>query len=478
MTAWNELFDLARPAFAQQRTFERARGLATSNLACLGRHTLTGLLCTSGQQFVDWSAAYRLFEHERLELQRFWRVSLEAALSCLPSTSPVVALIDDTLVHKRGKHVAGTSWRRDPLGPRFSTNFVWASRFLQISLALPASPETAVSSARAVPIDLEHAPTPRKPKRPASAEQLKAWRQAADAAAISALGARRMQALRQLIDQQPSGTQRPLWLCADATFTNRTVLKNLPPRTALMGRIRQDACLYALPEPNGGRGRCRVYGQKLPTPEQYRQDMTLPWQTVQAFAAGQEYAFDVKYVAPLRWKSSGSLCLALLVVRPVGYRIRQGASRSYRQPAYLICTDLTLTPQQILQAYLWRWEIEVNFRDEKTLLGLGEPQVRNEAAVRTTAAFTVFTYALLLLALHRCRLAHSPLPRRRWDRVRPQRPMTRVTTSQALSLFRGELWASALRLENKNGFVAPEPYATKPLKLFNSLQSAVLYATG
>ena len=42
---------------------------------------------------------------------------------------------------------------------------------------------------------------------------------------------------------------------------------------------------------------------------------------------------------------------------------------------------------------------EVNFRDEKTLLGFGQPQVRTETSIRTTATFFVFAYALLLLAL-------------------------------------------------------------------------------
>ena len=54
------------------------------------------------------------------------------------------------------------------------------------------------------------------------------------------------------------------------------------------------------------------------------------------------------------------------------------------------------------------------------LLGVGQPQVRTDAAVRTTTAFSVFTYALLLLALHRCRFAHRPLlpPRLLGDHLR------------------------------------------------------------
>ena len=112
MACWNALFDQARVAFAQQRSAERARALGLSALTCLGRHTVSGLLCTAGQQFRDWSAAYRLFERERLDPQALWRVSLNGVLETLPPASPVVALLDDTLIRKRGHRIAGTSWRR------------------------------------------------------------------------------------------------------------------------------------------------------------------------------------------------------------------------------------------------------------------------------------------------------------------------------------------------------------------------------
>jgi hypothetical protein len=107
---------------------------------------------------------------------------------------------------------------------------------------------------------------------------------------------------------------------------------------------------------------------------------------VQAFAAGNVHDFDIKFITPLRCKhAGGERQLSLLIVRPIAYRLRKGAHLSYRKPAYLISSDPTLAPQQILQAYLWRWEIELNFRDEKTLLGFRQPQVRGDPAVRTTA---------------------------------------------------------------------------------------------
>lgn len=243
MANWNALFDQARAAFSQQRSWERARTLGLAALTCLGRHTLSGLLCAAGQQFCDWSAAYRLFERERLDSEVLWRVPLRGVLQALPSSSPVVALLDDMLLRKRGHHIAGTSWRRDPLGPHFADNFIWASRFQQISLALPQHPGAATSSARAIPVDLVHAPSPRKPSRRAdpAGPEWQNWRAASAASAISRRGAERIAHLRDAIDQFADGAQRPLRICADATFTNRTVLRDLPPRTTLLGRIRKDA---------------------------------------------------------------------------------------------------------------------------------------------------------------------------------------------------------------------------------------------
>jgi hypothetical protein len=275
---------------------------------------------------------------------------------------------------------------------------------------------------------------------------------------------------------------RSLLVCVDGTFTCRAVFRDRPARTTLIGRIRKDAHLYALPtraQQNHGRGRQRCHGDHLPTPEQSRQDSAIPWQSVRACAAGNTYEFEIKTIGRVRWKAAGAnRDLLLLIIRPVAYRLKQGADLNYRKPVYLICSDPALAPEQILQAYLWRWEIEVNFRDEKTLLGFGQPQVRTEPAIRTTAAFFVFSYALLLLALNRCRMAHLPLPPPCWQRRKPKRPLERISTAQAISALRANLWAHALGLGNKNGFAVLRPKPQRPPEIQFALQSAVLAATG
>jgi hypothetical protein len=149
MNAFDALWQQTRPAFTQERTFERAKRLALSALVCLGRHTLTGLITTAGGQFADWSADFRLLEDERFDPATLFRVARQAVEQHLDPRAPLVALI---------------------------------------------------------------------------------------------------------------------------------------------GRIRKDAKLYALPDPEShGRGRKPSYEDRLPTPEQLRQDDTTPWLTVSVFAAA--YAF-------------------------------------------------------------------------------------------------------------------------------------------------------------------------------------------
>lgn len=477
--AFDSFFEGTRPAFRQQRTFERARQLALSLLLCLGRHTVTGMLCTSGQQFVDWSANYRLFEQERIDCSKLFGAVIEGVLQTLPKGAPLVGAIDDTLIKKKGRRIAGTSWRRDPLGPPFANNFVWASRFLQLSLAMPERGE-GPCGARMVPVDLTHCPSPRKPGKRATEEQWAEWKELSRQARISIEGARRMGALRQALDDKGM-SGRPLVMTADATFTCRAVFKNLPERTALIGRIRKDARLYALPTPeqeNHGRGRKRAYGERLPTPEQLRRDESIPWIEVEAYAAGKPHTFNVKEIAPVRWKhAGGERTLRLVIVRPVGYRLRKGAHKNYRKPAYLISTDLEMPLEELLQAYIWRWEIEVNFRDEKTLLGMGEAQVRTRSSIETLTPFIAAVYAMLLLALEKTGGRNRTLPPPLWQKSQAAK-CPRTSTARAMRELRAAVWGQTLRKANKSSLATCKSLPPKPPKIENCAGHAVLYAPG
>jgi len=446
---------------------ERVRRHILSQLACLGRHTITGLITTSGRQFKDWSAEYRLYARQRIEPTRLFDAVRRAVAAKYKSDQPLVCAMDDTQLPRRGMKIPGAKYLRDPMGPAFRVNLVRAQRFVQVSMALPVHDR----SARMVPVDFVHAPPAAKPKRNADPQAWQRYKQQCRLQKMSQVGADRLAALRSRLDADDH-QQQPLWVSVDGSYTNRTVLRQIPDRTVVIGRIRGDAKLYALPDESSGRGRRRIYGAPLPTPQEIRADERIPWTRVNAFAAGKTHAFKIKTVNPVRWRASGPCDLRLIVIAPLGYRKTRNGRLLYRKPAYLICTDPQADLAQVLQAYLWRWDIEVNFKEEKSIVGVGQAKVRHPESVQRVPALAVSAYALLLTAAAKA-YSRDGLPKvivpPKWRRENNARPSTQCLINH----LRHELWHKGMNLSH---FVTQNPDDTKCPKNNLPLESALYYA--
>lgn len=188
------LFNRCTEAFNQAKVWQKARELAYGALTCMGRHTITGMLTASGQQFLDWSSAYRMFSKQRVNISKLFDVARSSLLQELASHQFIVAHMDDTLLKKTGRHIPGTAWRRDPLGPPFNTNFIWGQRFLQISMALPD--QDGCTQSRAIPIDFHHCPTAKRPGKSANKQELKEYRKQKQITKLSRQGSLRIKELR------------------------------------------------------------------------------------------------------------------------------------------------------------------------------------------------------------------------------------------------------------------------------------------
>jgi len=202
--------------------------------------------------------------------------------------------------------------------------------------------------------------------------------------------------LEKLREQIPA--ERILIISGDGAYTNRTICRRLPPSTVFLGRIRKDAKLFATPDESPARGRRRIYGQQLQTPEEIRSDDQAEWKEVKAATGDKTHTFKVKSIKMVRSKIVGEQDLKLIIVQPLRYRLSAKSKLLYREPAYIISTDPDLDDEKILQWYLWRWEIELNFRDEKNIFGIDEAMVRTKNAVETLPPFIASSYAMLLLA--------------------------------------------------------------------------------
>jgi hypothetical protein len=495
----------SRPAFKQERTLDRTRRMALSQLVCLGRHTVTGLICASGRQFEDWSADYKLFSKERFDKDEVFASIRREAADHLGESDEVVCAMDDSLMRKKGRKAPGTGHLRDPLSPPFHVNLVWGLRFVQTSMIVP--PKAKEGPGRAIPVDFTNAPVPKKPRKNSAPQAWKQYWVLREQTNISLVSARRIKKIRAALDKDERTAKKKLLMAVDNRFTNRKVFKNIPERTVLIGRVRHDAGLYYLPQAEDqpkGRGRKKSYGQRAPTPEEIRKDESIPWQRVPVFAAGKMHNFKVKVVSPLLWQPAGAdKPLTLVVIAPLSYRPSKKSKVLYRQPAYLVCTEPDVPLEKIIQAYVWRWEIEVNFRDEKQLVGLGEAQVWNQNSVENDPAFVAATYAMLLLAgLKAFPNQNISIPPPKWRKK--QKP--RLSTQDLINQLRAELWGKAIGYEsvwengeetskdlenagamsevgevaqdNFRGFRETLAAAQNPRKLNPHLPSAVLYATG
>ncbi len=429
------------------------------------------MLTASGAQFLDWSATYRLFKGSRMNMSKiFGCIRKEVVLTNGWEHPYIYAHMDDTLLRKRGKKIFGTGWMRDPLGPPFSSNFVWGQRFIQVSLSLLE--KGVFGPSRAIPVDFTHCPPVKKPTKGADEQTTATFLQQHKKEKMSAVGLQRILSLREDLNADGFSNKKVV-LSVDGSYTNETVIKKLPAGVELIGRIRKDAKLFSPAEVKiNQRGRKPYFGRELPTPEQIRQSPEIPYQKIEAWAAGKKRVFEVKTLKNVRWRKSGERNLMLVIIRPVSYRLTKSSKLLYRNPAYLISTSQHIDIQLLVQAYIRRWEIEVGFRDQKTLIGCGQAQVREKTAVEKVPQFISACYAMILLAAHKSNEKKSQqLPGTKWYKNAKRK---RITTGDLLNRVRMENWLESVQI-NLTDFAKLQQKMAKLGKINNPAIEAIFY---
>jgi len=63
----------------------------------------------------------------------------------------------------------------------------------------------------------------------------------------------------------------------------------------------------------------------------------------------------------------------------------------------LVTTDLTATPQQIIERYADRWPVETTFLDGRHLAGVGQARTRTTRSVQRLVPFGLVCYSLAIV---------------------------------------------------------------------------------
>ncbi|MFU8848414.1 MAG: hypothetical protein ACNA77_06830 [Opitutales bacterium] len=119
----------------------------------------------------------------------------------------------------------------------------------------------------------------------------------------------------------------------------------------------------------------------------------------------------------------------------------------------------------------------MNHRDEKSIIGVGQAQVRNEKSVSNIPATAVAAFAMLhLAAIKAYGQGGKPMaiPEAKW---RTPAKKKRPSTQDLINELRRELWAKAIRPEILNDFINNAHSNTKSIKYEPDICSSLFAAT-
>ena len=202
-------------------------------------------------------------------------------------------------------------------------------------------------------------------------------------------------------------------------------------KCTLVSRLRLDAALYEFaPSPvKGQRGRHREKGERFTSLKELATDMTQPWRDVGINWYGGEKK-NVRMLSGIHlWYSSGEKPLPIrwvLVIDP-----------DTNEAEAFFSTDLQLAPEQIINWFVLRWNIEVTFVEIRAHLGMEtQRQWSDKAIARTTPCLMALFSLICLFAIEMLKNQSLPILSTAWYNKKAE-----ATFSDILAFVRRNIWA-------------------------------------
>jgi DDE superfamily endonuclease/Archaeal putative transposase ISC1217 len=429
---------LFESAFTTAATFARARLLGAAAILTTGRRTVANLLRTVAGLTAGDPSSY----HRVLSLAQWSGLSLAALLTrfALHHFWPEgrVRLVgDDTVTEHPGPKVHGKARHRDPVRSSHSyTAWRWGHKWVVLAVLVPF-PFARRPWALPVLVALYRSP---------QGDQQRGRPHRTPAQLLRLL-------LRLLLRWFP---ERQFVFAGDQNYGSHEMARLAPQtggRLHLVSKFRPDANLYEPPPPYAGHGRPRVKGAKLPTPQEVVATAERTRRDVAWYGGGRR---DVGVVSGTgHWYKAGE---GLVPVRWVYVHDRTGTHRD----EYFYSTDLDMTPQEIIEEYTGRWNIETTFEEARAYLGLETTRGWCERTVSRAEPCLLGLYSVVALMYWLLPPADQEQGVVDWD------GKDTVTFSDAITAVRRWLWAH---------WVFPQAgHADTFAKLPDALRHLLLYA--
>jgi len=422
-----------RRAFRQERTYRRGIGLFFGELFSFARHTITQGILALGITDGDWSAFYRLFSQERFEEETLANCMLGETLVHVPKGEVYCVAVDGVAMHRSSMKMPGTSWLRDSRFSAFRPGIHRAQRFLHGAWLTPL----AEGFSRAIPLRF----LPAFPPKAVATEQ--PHRREWEAALIF------LQWLRKGLDLA-GRTEQWVMALADGGFDVLDLWRELPKKVVLVVRTARNRALYDLPtrKSTPGPGRPPSYGEPAKKPSEWLHAGLKKWPKHSLTVRGKEICMTYQVQGPFVREGLPEIPLFLLVIKGM-HRLVGKKKKLYKHkgPSFYLVSAVKRGgqwilpfPIQFLLAWLWqRWEIEVAHREMKSGLGVGEMQCWNPRSAVLSVQWSVWMYAVLLLAGYRTwGLLNGPATPANW-----WKGAKRWSVSTLWRSFRAALWGTS-----------------------------------
>jgi len=370
-----------------------------------GGRAMTSTALTALETYPKHFATYYRFFSEGAWKPDVLGVALINLVLPLAPEEPVLAVVDDTLARKTGKHIWGANMHHDPLhwlpnALAFGHNWVVLAIVVDVPL---------VHRPVAVPV-LWRLYRSRK-TRSGKTRRGRRERKTVGAASKAEYRTRPELAVELLhMLRDALGPDRPIHALGDSAYGGKSVTRNLPANTTAISRLPMNAALYDLaPARRKGQKGCpRKKGERLPSPKEMATRKS-GWRTATVHIYGKAVKVRYKTAVVLWYNSTRTMPVRIVLVRD---------PKGRRKDDCFFSTDPTMTPETIIETYARRWSLEVAFRDTKQLLGFERSQVRTPKAVKRTGPFAFVAYTVTVAWFAQYGYRHYPdlIPKRPWYR--------------------------------------------------------------
>jgi hypothetical protein len=398
------LVEAHRSAFRQERTYVRSLALLMAEVMVFARKTVMQGLMALGMTESDWSGWYRLFSRRRFDEERLNGCLLRETLKHVPVEDIYVVGTDGTQIARSSHKMPGTSWLKAPRTPPFRPGIHRAQQFMHLAWLTPM----VEGFSRAIPLRF----LPAFPPKAVAAEAAPCTEWAASLAAVGWV--------RTQLDAVGRNTQWVL-LLADGRYDTLGFWKGLPQRVVAAVRTSRSRVLYELPP--AGSHQNRKYGAEAAKPSAWLQ-VRDGWRKVQVLVRSHLRTMRYRVEGPYRRKGAAQQPLFLLVVKGETYaKGKRQPKLKHRKPAFYLVSAVWRDgawrlplPVPVLLAWLWqRWELEVAHREMKSGFGVGEKQCWTKRSAIVSVQWSVWVYAVLLLAGYRTwGLCAAPVTKTAW----------------------------------------------------------------